>query len=600
MKTIVSIIISISIFTAYGQNDKKSDAVFQKIVKEYTLNDDGSIDYHYYKKLKLLTHFSFNRLYGETFIVYNPDHQQLKINMSRTIQEGGRVIETPANAFNEVLPRGAANAPYYNNLREMVVTHTGLEVNATIELEYILHSDAGYYPALMGDEVISESSPVEKELVIVNIPGDKELNYKVFNIRTSPEVTGKKGGKTYTFTFTGIGERSHESFQPAFSGNEPRLTFSTVNMKTVYDYLIKQDAFSYKTGESMNKVVAKIKKESEDDLKTVLDIQKTVAENVNYYRLNQKYTAWKIRSATDVWNSNGGTQFEKCILMTALLRKAGINANPVITFPAKFYDDNTGCLPLISEYLVQVNPRETQQFYLSATTVSPQNLIYELANRIVIALVPEKEMRLEKIGRQDNMLTMSGSMVFDDSLKLSGKADLTLTNEINPYFEFLKDSAYAKRLISCPVSSFELKNSAQQRSVITFNLKNKKPAESKAGYFTYTLPYCEKGSQSWRMSRLLKERETPLQVPFTIDESYDYTITLPGGAKVLNTVSKIERKDKALEMTISIAQKGNTVKVIRTLKIKSDNIPVTSYKQFKEMMDLWGEKKYRKLIFKEE
>ena len=598
MKSIISIVFTIAILTAYGQKSPEADAVFEKIVKEYSLNDDGSIDYHYYKKLKLLTHFSFNRLYGETFIVYNPAHQQLKINKSLTTQESGKVIETPANAFNEVLPRGAANAPYYNGLREIVVTHTGLEVNATVELDYTLHSDADYYPALMGNEVISESSPVVKEMVIVKVPAGKELNYRVFNVRTSPQVSEKDGMKIYSFTFKGLSGRPHDSFQPAFSGNLPRLTFSTENMEAVYGYLTGQDAFSFKTDKSMDEAVNEAVKDMKDDVMKTLKIQEMVVNDVNYYRLNQQYSGWEIRNAVDVWKSNGGTQFEKAVLMASLLRKAGINANPVVTYPKRFYDDNVGCLPLINEYLVQVNPRETEQLYLSPVSTSSQNMIYRLADYTVIPLDPAKPLRVEKIGAQESALDFNGAISFDDSLKMTGKAELLLTNRINPFFKLKNDSAYAKRLISAGVSSYEIESLAQSRTSVTYKLESDKPLEGRSGYYTFKLPGWNKGIDSWGMHYLLSERKTPLEIPFTIDESYELIVTLPEGATILNPLNKTGLKDSFGEMMIEISQSGDKVTIKRSVKITKKTIEVSSYKKFKEMMDLWNEKKFRKLVIK--
>ena len=75
---------------------------------------------------------SMNSTYGESFIVYNPDFQTLKIHSSYTRQKDGTIVKTPDNAFVEVLPRFAADAPAYNQLKEMVVVHTGLELGATI------------------------------------------------------------------------------------------------------------------------------------------------------------------------------------------------------------------------------------------------------------------------------------------------------------------------------------------------------------------------------------------------------------------------------------------------------------------------------------
>ncbi len=67
--------------------------------------------------MTLFTHTAMNGTYGESFIVYNPQYQELKINSSYTKQKDGTIIKTPDNAFVEVLPRNAADAPAYNHLK---------------------------------------------------------------------------------------------------------------------------------------------------------------------------------------------------------------------------------------------------------------------------------------------------------------------------------------------------------------------------------------------------------------------------------------------------------------------------------------------------
>ena len=117
-----------------------SEAEYKKLAKTWTLNADGSQEFRYDMELTLFTHTAMNGTYGESFIVYNPQYQELKINSSYTKQKDGTIIKTPDNAFVEVLPRNAADAPAYNHLKEMVVVHTGLELGATIYLDYTVTS----------------------------------------------------------------------------------------------------------------------------------------------------------------------------------------------------------------------------------------------------------------------------------------------------------------------------------------------------------------------------------------------------------------------------------------------------------------------------
>ena len=120
------------------------EARYGLVSEEWTLNPDGSREYRYQMELTLFTHTAMNNTYGETFIAYDPKYQQLKINEAYTKQKDGTIIRTPENAFVEVLPSYAADAAYYNRLKEMVVVHTGLELGATIYLDYTIQTKAGY------------------------------------------------------------------------------------------------------------------------------------------------------------------------------------------------------------------------------------------------------------------------------------------------------------------------------------------------------------------------------------------------------------------------------------------------------------------------
>ena len=79
-----------------------SEAEFRKLAETWTLHQDGSQEYRYYKELTLFTHTAMNSTYGQTFITYNPDFQELKIHSAYVKQKDGTTIQTPDNAFVEV------------------------------------------------------------------------------------------------------------------------------------------------------------------------------------------------------------------------------------------------------------------------------------------------------------------------------------------------------------------------------------------------------------------------------------------------------------------------------------------------------------------
>ncbi|MCF8369466.1 MAG: DUF3857 domain-containing protein [Bacteroidales bacterium] len=586
-----------------------TDAVYEKILKEYTLKDDGSIEFHYYKKLKLNTHYSFNRLYGETFIIYNPKFQDLKINLSQTTQESGKVVKAPENSFNEVLPSEARDAAFYNGLREMVVTHVGLEVGAVIELDYTITSKAGFLPGLMEDEIITESSPIVNKEIIVNIPLESELNYKVLNIRTGPNITESKKYKTYSFTFTGIAENTHESHQPSNNLHLPRLYFSTLSFAEALNFITKQDAFFYKTDKGIKAAIENLKKDKtnkfgtiRNDVEFILEIQKMVSEDFNLYGIQPAYTGYHIRNALDVWKSNGGTACEKSLLMVSLLREVGIHSKAVVVIPSKLYDEKIGCLPLIENILVRISPLESEMMYLSAIKTSDQNEIFDLNNKTLVVFDPGKN-AVENISEKfENKLIASGSLVLDNEFKTTGSLEVLMTEKLNPYYKIRKDSsavnAYLEGISKKEIIRSEIINSAQFRTLAKLEIKTDEALKNQANYYFYEIPGLKGGSESWHMPYLNSERITSFEVPNTINEQYSFSITLPEGVQFINPVDLTEVKADFGEMLISTSIKENIITVKRMLKIQRTVISPEEYPKFKEMMDLWNEKNFRQLILK--
>ena len=151
IKITYKLILLLSLLAMTVTSFAASEAEYGKVSKAWTLHADGSQEYRSSMELTLFTHTAMNSTYGESFIVYNPDFQTLKIHSSYTRQKDGTIVKTPDNAFVEVLPRFAADAPAYNQLKEMVVVHTGLVLGLLYYHKTGLLSGSGYQRATTRD-----------------------------------------------------------------------------------------------------------------------------------------------------------------------------------------------------------------------------------------------------------------------------------------------------------------------------------------------------------------------------------------------------------------------------------------------------------------
>lgn len=589
--------------TAIAQTNEE-DAVYEKLIREYTLEKDGSTSYREYKELKLLTHLSFNRLYGETFIIYNPEFQQLNINEAYTIMADGTRIETPENAFNEVLPRNAANSATYNHMREMVVTHTALEIGATIYLDYTLTSSRGFLPGLMGNEIIQESSPINQMEVIVNVPPDVELNHRMIGLRTAPEVMIVGNQKVYSWKFGGIAASPKERFRGNDLPGAPRLLFTTLeNLNQMTGWFTQQNAFDMQLSETMKNAVDSIRQKEADEIKTLMEIRKEVADKMVDDRVDIAWTGFRMRTPVEVWKSNGGSKLEKSLLLAALLQHADFSATSALVVPRRLFNPDAPNLKLIDDVVLIVNTKGYGTLYLSSTGSQNQSLEYDLADRMLIPLTTKHDAVVLEPAEIKNEIAVSATIVVTDSLKPAGQMEMELFGAANPFLALHENKAGIKSHLTGGLvkadDAIEVVNSNTTKTTINLKMADNKPFDKVDGYYRWMLPAMTNGFENWRINYLESSRTEPFVLPFPITEKYTYNIELPAGYTFVNTRKSEKLKSSAGNVSIQIRPRGNIIEITRELHITGTTILPSDYEDFRSMINLWLNQNTRMVVIKE-
>lgn len=335
------------------------EARFGKLSKTYTLHADGSQELRVQKELTLYTHAAMNSLYGETFIVYNPQYQQLEIHDSYTRQKDGTIIRTPDNAFVEVLPSAAANAPAYNGLKEMVVVHTGLELGATICLDYSIKSRAGYLPELDICCPIKELSPIDEFTFRIEVPEGKTLHYELLNASARPAEVNKDGMKSITWKLKNVEPRpySYPSLrsslglvQQAASGMMPVLVASTwTNYADALKALTRQFAAGDRTVvENKLTELKQVAQKDSTNLRTAIAAYMDGLYRSNQCKVSLGEAGYRLRPASEVIRSAYGTQAELVNLDVTLQKAAGLKAEVAVCALRPSVADNCGLGSIVS------------------------------------------------------------------------------------------------------------------------------------------------------------------------------------------------------------------------------------------------------------
>jgi len=589
-----------------GAQDEKHDARYQSITREYSLNADGTVDFRYVKEQKLLTYRAFHNLYGETFIVYNPAYQKLKINEVYTVMADGKNIVAPTNSFNEVLPGFANNAPAYNSLREMVITHTGLERNSTIKLDYQIHTEKGIFPALMGNELLAETEPIKSLELRVRIPTGQTLYYKLFNADFQPEMSRDGDIQIYTWKMNNLAAISVEESQPGANANYPRLVFSTSdNREKIFEFLTAQPAFRFLLTDPMKKAVSDLMVEKGDNFELAQKIQEQVINDIRLYPIPLRVTLYQCRTPEQTWNSNGGTVIEKAVLATALMKSAGLNAAVVGIVRTAFSDDHIASLADIEDFAVQVEFKDQGIWYFSMTGVNANNLKYSLPGRSFVLLKPEKVFPLIKTETPQQKVVIQGNFIVSSDPKLTGEILINLDGGVYPYASLLGDKRKLKNSISGGLIGSDTNN--LKTSILnvkegsqTYIVQSDKPFRKDSNFYYFTLPSLLSGIESWGIRTLSEKRENAYEIPSVAEEKYTYTFTLPTGLQLFTPAKKLVISNKAGSFEWNVTREGGKTVVTRQVKFNERVYQQSNYQDFKRLMDHWNNPWYRQLIFTSE
>lgn len=299
-----------------------SEAEFGKLAKTYTLNADGSQEMRVCKELTLFTHTAMNGLYGESFIIYNPAYQELKIHDSYTRQKDGTIIKTPGNAFVEVLPAAAADAPAYNGMKEMVVVHTGLELGATIYLDYSVITRSGYLPELDVYTQIEELCPVKEYVCSLSVPLDKTLNYTLVNGKATPSVNIENGNKVVTWTLKNVPAYYPLDSAPALAGNVQVILANTY--ASAGDALQILRAQFTAADEKEVAALAQRLSEGKNSEEKQAALEAFVNNGPATCNLSLEAAGYRIRPASEVIRTAYGTKAELMNLLSGLMKAAGL------------------------------------------------------------------------------------------------------------------------------------------------------------------------------------------------------------------------------------------------------------------------------------
>ena len=522
----------------------EKDAVYHLISKSYTLNADGSTEFRKRTELQIFTRMTFDH-FGETFITYNPDFQELIINEAYTLRKDGSKVETPANAFNPMLPESCTKCERLNGIRTMVVTHTALEYDATIVLDYTIRSKNFFFQELMEQVDLQEEVPVEKYVVSVTTPDYKPAKFQLNgeNLHyTKTESTSKDNMVTTSWTFTNLPEIPTDEY--LFPSAVATLTFFTFDKEEeIISRITNQNSTQKFDNQKITEFFRSRFTEEMTDMDKVLFVRDYIHDYIRTNNLDAKTLNYMFASPQQVWESNCATPIEKDILLAGVLKSLG-------------YDAQLGFLNnTLANDLETVVKVVTKGHYISANEKVDLSLEAFFAPATLIM----QNSKIEKVEIQPISVEMITDIFFE-----AGKLD-------NPTVTMQHTS------VESPLCHIMEVRGYKSPAVSESQINNK--------YHELTIDDSYYGTQV-RSVNIHNDRTYAINTGQS-DEKYSYSITLPSNVRCLTKPVHKEITIENAKMLIDVQVDGQTVKITRQLSLPQEGISAKNVKKFKAMMGEW-------------
>jgi len=409
----------------------------------YTLNADGSWIRDFHQLMRYNTHTATRRM-GETFILYNPEFQKLEAIQSVTTMKDGTRVVLPENATNPVLPRAAHEHPGFSHLREMVVTHTGLERGAVVDFTYRLITDANFQPGFAVTESLAEALPMDRLVIKVKADAGRQLAYTAAT-EIEPKVTEKDGKKIWTWVIENLPPACAEPHMPNDQAKVlligERRSWESI-LKPLDDPAVLSGTLQERLKEMAHDTIAVADR--------VVKVGKMVDQAVDLCEVPLNLSGWRYRSPEQVWKLHSGTALEKALLYHAALKSAGLSSRILVYSNRGWLDAEGPVLPQVEGFLVEVHEDDERSWYLDPMGNMKGLLPHNLAGTATYRVGQNRFERLPVFRADQNLVDLRGEWRVDGPDKVGGWLEVELTGAWLNTAEVMENAGKAAQKIVQP------------------------------------------------------------------------------------------------------------------------------------------------------
>lgn len=302
------------------------DAELLELSERFELREDGTVVREHRARLAVNSYLAINRLYGETTVTFDPARERVEVLTNRTVLPSGEVVEAPANAVVDDLPRQVHRNPLWSRLRRKVMVHTALEPGAVIERAYRITRSGD--PWLEAAVPLRLALPIRSLEVTVDVPADAGLAWQVSGGLTAlPEDRTVAGRRTVRVHLANLAAVPDERGAPPRDEAIPTLWLTTAPAGAAMEELSRRLAAAgglpaEAAATAAEAVAGKVSFEER-----VLAVLEAVRNGLSVSAdAEPELTGFRLAPLAEVWRSAWATPLELAALAACALDAVGVDA----------------------------------------------------------------------------------------------------------------------------------------------------------------------------------------------------------------------------------------------------------------------------------
>lgn len=345
----------------------------------------GQSRYTTHQVVKILNERGIQK-YGDIAIPYQPNSQNIGVNIARTIAPDGTVYLPPDEAFNDVTPPGLLSRNLYSDTMWRVISMVGLAPGVCIEYQVTLEDKiervTGKKTWVTGGYNFQSTEITLETAFALRLPQDYHFQWKTDNFEIKPEISDQENGIVlYIWRYGETSALKLEDGMPHINDIVPRLSFSSIGTwDDVYNWYKNLTKGRYAPDMRLQKTVEELTEKLTTEEDIIRSIYYFVSKQIRYVGIELGEGAYQPSPATEVLQKQYGDCKDKTTLLISMLDLVGIKAYPVMLSVLPYQRVDTS-LPTLSQFnhMIAAIPTDSNNYIWldpTSTTCSYGDLPY--------------------------------------------------------------------------------------------------------------------------------------------------------------------------------------------------------------------------------